>query len=791
MKTRKRIFFVICVLLTAFKIQSQGVTTITTIDNGFIVDFMLPSYAINDTNLFECFGINETYSYIKIPYFGKIEDEGYPNLPQHTLNFYLPENATLFNVVVSNKVTQDIILSNLFLPAQDEFITDSIQFVINNGYYTSNGSLYSFDYQISDKYNIMGADGVSFSIFPFRYNPLQNKIVATQSCRFTITHNGSFTSEQGPQNAPSVVNNLQNNYLSQIFDNYPTPPSYAPGTTESTNRGKYLIVTAPEFESTLSYFVNYKRNIGYDVTIVNTNVTGTTASEIKNYLQIQYNNTSTRPNFVLLVGDVNTIPASEGSTSSSDDTDDKKVDYFDNTLTDLQYACLDGNDVFADVFLGRFSVSSPAELQNIIHKTIYTETNNHRIDKNVLLISGEGANHDYKQSREFSNHQDDMKDILQDKGYNCETVYFLDKNNRYNNKTQYDVFDAVNANPFVISYFGHGMYNTINFDITLIGDDNPFNLINNKIRTNFTNTVYPITFGFACLSNCFGYSSGNSFGEAWIRSSHGGVAYYGATTIVQDATTQLINKNIFKQLDESRLSEIINRGIKKYYDKDWITFLSQKRQRHIKSYNLLGDPSLYLYGIGCQSDYNISTDVIFQNGDSIQYRAINSISVGGNNSTVQLLAGSNVTLKAGNVITLLPGFSVQYGAQFNASIDNEDCNSPSLVRQFNSNDDESKIIENINNSITPDFRQVQNVISTFPNPAKDNISFYFNIINQIESLTLHDIKGRSLNIVSLSGYESNTWNMLKVDISTLPEGIYFYSLKHQNGYEKGKFIKKN
>lgn len=790
MKIRKKIFLIVCVLSIALKMQSQGVTTITTIDNGFIIDFTLPTYTINDSSLYESYGINETYSYINIPYLGKVEDEGYPNLPQHTLNFYLPENATTFNVVISNKVTQDITLSNMFLPAQDEFITDSMQFVINNGYYTSNGSLYAFDYQISDKYNIMGADGVSFTIFPFRYNPLQNKIVATQSCRFTITHNGSFPSGQGPQNAPSAVNNLQNNYLSQIFDNYPTPPSYAPGTSESTYRGKYLIVTAPEFESTLSYFVNYKRNIGYDVTIVNTNVTGTTANQIKNYLQTQYNNTSTRPNFILLVGDVNTIPASEGSTSSTYDEDDQDDDYNDNTLTDLQYACLKGSDVFADVFLGRFSISSIAELQNIIHKTIYSETNNHRIDKTVLLISGDGKNHDSDQAIEFSKHQNDMKDILQDKGLNCETVYYKDKNTRYNPKSDSDVENAVNANPLIMSYFGHGVYNALCFDTGVFYG--PFEVVSGGgTKTNFLNTVYPVTFGFACLSNCFAYSKGNSFGEAWIRSVHGGVAYFGATTIVQTATTQLINKNIFKQLNDSRLSEIINRGIKNYYDNDWVTFLSLKRQRHIKSYNLLGDPSLYLYGIGCQSNYNISTNVTFHNGDNIKYGAINSISVGGNNSSVQLQSGSNVTLRAGNAITLLSGFSAQPGTQFSASISNEDCNSPSFVRQYNSNDDESKIIDNKNNSVIPDIRQTRNVISTFPNPAQDNISFYFYITTQIESLTIHDVNGRIISIVSLSGFESNAWNMLKVDISTLPEGIYFYTLKHKNGYEKSKFIKKN
>jgi hypothetical protein len=122
----------------------------------------------------------------------------------------------------------------------------------------------------------MGASGISFSIFPFQYNPSTNKLVVIKSCTFTITHNGSSSTNLKSQ----VLNNTAtNNYLNSIFINYPTLKD---GTLE---RGKYLIITYPKYEPYIKTFANYKRYIGYDVTLVNTNVTGITAAQIKSYIK--------------------------------------------------------------------------------------------------------------------------------------------------------------------------------------------------------------------------------------------------------------------------------------------------------------------------------------------------------------------------------------------------------------------------------------------------------------------------------------------------------------------------
>ena len=352
---------------------SQNIVTISSISNGNVINFTLPTYTIKDTSIYEVYNINQTYSYVQITEnFGEMTDVGYPNLPQYTVFLHVPSDATVFNVSVSNKISTQKTLIRKILPAQENFEEETNPvFSIENSYYSSNGSLFAFVYQISDTVQIMGAKGIGFSIFPFQYKPSSNLMEIITSCTFTITHNGTPMLK-----AAALENTITNRYLSQIFYNYPTLKSGA-----ATIGGKYLIITAPNFEETLRYFANYKRNIGYDVTVVTTNITGTSAPNILNYIKTRYNNMATRPNFVLLVGDHGDIPAAGGNPSGND---------IDSPITDLTYALLDGDDYFADVFLGRFSVSTTGELINIINKTIFMETNIHRLDKKAKFVAGQG-----------------------------------------------------------------------------------------------------------------------------------------------------------------------------------------------------------------------------------------------------------------------------------------------------------------------------------------------------------------------------------------------------------------
>ncbi|MBN1118191.1 MAG: hypothetical protein JXA77_13365 [Bacteroidales bacterium] len=167
-------------------------------------------------SIYEDYGINQVFSYIESYDAGEIMDVGYPELPQYTFFFWMPEDATTFTVSISNKTAETIYLTKRILPSQDtledSYLTYISEFFLDTSYYQSNGSLYNFDYKISEEFSLFGSKGVSLTIFPFKYNPLLNKVDVTKSCRFTITHNGT----PGTAVASNTLSDL---FLSKVLDN--------------------------------------------------------------------------------------------------------------------------------------------------------------------------------------------------------------------------------------------------------------------------------------------------------------------------------------------------------------------------------------------------------------------------------------------------------------------------------------------------------------------------------------------------------------------------------------------
>ena len=281
---------------------------------------------------------------------------------------------------------------------------------------------------------------------------------------------------------------IKENYLNNLLENYKKKE------TKTFSKGIYLIITPAGFESTLEYFANYKRNIGFDVRIVNTNKTGTTSKAIKNFIQSQYKNSSTRPTYVLLVGDVDSIPAYEGNSTGKVKSD---------PISDLGYALLSGNDYFADLNLGRFSVGNVEQLKNIINKTIFMEINLHLFDKKAIFIAGDEKkgvwNRSYMINSFKGGHEYVVENSFIPLGYRCTKLYKPDLKS---------VVNALNSNPLFYLYAGHGNINSF--------AGKSFELGNKEVHS-ATNTIFPFVFSFACKTGNFAQ---NCIGEHFIRAKN-------------------------------------------------------------------------------------------------------------------------------------------------------------------------------------------------------------------------------------------------------------------------------
>lgn len=131
---KKIILIVVFLMCKTVFAQNNGIVTYSQSGNTITVNFTLPTYQLVDTNTYALYGINQFYKYIKIDNFGILDDIGFPEIPQYSIDFAIPENATNITVASSNFVTTMSTLYQKIYPSQEDYEI-SQSFTINNDYY--------------------------------------------------------------------------------------------------------------------------------------------------------------------------------------------------------------------------------------------------------------------------------------------------------------------------------------------------------------------------------------------------------------------------------------------------------------------------------------------------------------------------------------------------------------------------------------------------------------------------------------------------------------------------------
>jgi hypothetical protein len=567
---------------------------------------------------------------------------------------------------------------------------------------------------------------------------------------FTITYS---ILKQSSSSMSDYTSKIKESYLSHFFENYESYKNLKAG---SDFNGRYLIIATSDYESTITYFANYKRNIGYEVQVVNTDIIGTSNSDIKNYIQAQYNNISTRPDFVLLVGDHTDIPVSGGSVLY--DTDDP--------TTDLHYSLLAGDDYYADVFLGRFSVSSNPELQNIINKTIYMDMNIHQFSRKAKFLAGAESNN-WMENQFENGHDYVISNTFNPQGYESQKLY------------QPDLTSAVSAlsdNPLFYIYSGHGSQASLSGgSFTLSASD----------IISATNTVFPFVFAFACHTGNFTHSP-TCLGEHWIRAQNrGGVAYFGSSVETMTNSDKIIEEKIFGDAftDEEYIAAITNLGMRRYWLRFWSLMNRGRTRRYMKAYNLLGDPSLNIHGVGYVNDFIFENDEVFNSGDVVAYSASNTVQ---NSALFEVLSGADVTVSAGNAITLKPGFKAETGSVFVAQI--EPYNSSNITRASVSVSDYNEPEQVFTNQNKEWHNPV--ILSLFPNPITSDFSVSYTVSTEsLVKFELYNVSGIKIKTLMEPVMQPAGNHYCNFSISDLAPGIYILAFSSGLNIKASKIIK--
>jgi PKD repeat protein len=350
--------------------------------------------------------------------------------------------------------------------------------------------------------------GQTILVYPFFYNPVTKVLRVYYDITVEVFKDSNAGINPLTRKDKEIrVSKEFSAFYSRHFLN-PNMPSYTP----VNDFGKMLVITYGSFIDAIRPYVNWKNSIGYSTKLVDVATIGTTSAAIKNYISAYYSAHSDLA-FVLLVGDNPQIPTCEGSGLGGP--------------SDNAYGYLAGNDHYEDVFIGRFSAETVAQVQTQVTRTIDYEKNPQFISddwyKTVLGIAsdqGPGDDDEY----DFEHIRNQQTQLL---GYTYSVNPELFDGSQGGNDGSGDPTPAmvtadVNAGTGLILYCGHGSedgWGTSGFSNTDVN-----NLANQG--------KLPFVWSVACVNGDF--VDGTCFAESWLRASQGGhptgaIAFLGST----------------------------------------------------------------------------------------------------------------------------------------------------------------------------------------------------------------------------------------------------------------------
>ena len=386
-----------------------------------------------------------------------------------------------------------------------------------------------------------------------------------------------------PQNAQAVPQ-----YLSKAF--YQLYPKLVDNFDESYLAGlpvqpsKMLIICHQLLENYIQDFINWKQAKGIECTVATLTETGTTANDIKSYIQQVYDTSEMPPDYVLLIGDVDDYFAVPSFYYSAE-----------NDVSDHPYTMLAGSDYFPELIIGRMSIDEINQLWTIINKVISYEKTPYLTTpdwlKKALVVAG-----NYSTTPPTPSTPVKVSRWLRDKMLNCgftqvDTVFYP---GIYPGTSE--IISRINDGIGFLNYRGWGDANGWHYPEFHV--DNMSSLSNGLLT--------PVITSFVCNTGDFANSSADPcFGEAILQlgtptAPQGGVVFIGPSDL---HTSTKLNNSIFSGfyyglLDEGIYdfgSAVLRGKIELYHNFPLQQAAGDQVEFYFHVYNILGDPTLTMW----------------------------------------------------------------------------------------------------------------------------------------------------------------------------------------------------
>jgi hypothetical protein len=285
-----------------------------------------------------------------------IMERGMPDVPFVCRSIIIPDNARMEVRVV-----------------ESEFVEHQLPIAPSKGFVSRDVNPHQVPYHFSEECNsdrfypqdlaelgppyiLRDFRGITVTVYPFCYNS------RTQTLR-VYTHLVVEVRGVGidGENVKFRRSGECNSHFADIYENhflnYESHKYSAVG-----EHGRMIVISGSDFTNTAELYVEWKNQKGIPTDLYDVAIIGTTADDIKTFIQGEYDS-GDGLTFVQLVGDYEHVPSFLMAR-----------DFCDGPATsDASYSLLEGSDSYPDVLVGRFSAADIFDMRTQVLRTIWYE----------------------------------------------------------------------------------------------------------------------------------------------------------------------------------------------------------------------------------------------------------------------------------------------------------------------------------------------------------------------------------------------------------------------------------
>jgi len=586
--------------------NSAGKTEIMEMRNGLIINYNIPEINFISDSI-----TGSDFYRLSIPEHIHSSEPGKPEMPVFSSLIAIPGKSDIkikiTDVQTSILTPGKINFRGKIFPRQEDQPKSKEKqktgFLFDREFYNRKGFIDTDTVKVEFIGNLRNTKIANLSVHPVRYNPSDNKLEVITSMKIMIYFNSEESAGliKGTESLPfiqTLSKGLLNYSSSDLITEYSGQPL------------SMIIITDTLFKNFLKPYIKWKTQRGLRITTLyrGTGLAGNTFAELKDTLLKIYNSfkaTGAPPEYLLIIGDVNRIPSSEGISNTSD----------------LYYSTFDGvGDYLPEMFTGRLPVADTTELKSVIKKLIQYEkfqfADTNKFYTRTLATAGDDAGH-----INYMNGQIKYAE-----------KYYLNSSNKI---TGYFFYypQSVNARDSIIKLFNLGL-GFVNYS----GHGDAYGWNGPSVKSDdvvkFTNkNMYPFVISNACKTGQFNLP--NSFGNTLLKADEkGAVGFIGASNdsywnedfywtvgvgaISADPKYEETGlgayDRLFHKFGEKASDWYITMGQINYAGNLAVTgSTSTLKKYYWEIYNLLGDPSLIPY-IGTPDTFKISIPDTLPNG---------------------------------------------------------------------------------------------------------------------------------------------------------------------------------